>query len=352
MVALANRSGVSLVREGNRYDAKVEKRLQRLTAAALMGLAVGLFFLIARQYLDRPWSLAVASWGGFATQIWSTASRGLWSHTWDVVLLAVVVLHLVRVENRVGRLRPVLLATLLAWGYFVRPMAVFYIVPITLYVLARDLRRGSIVVATGGVWLGLFVAFNEYTFGHWLPDYYRQARDLGLETWATGFLAHTISPSRGLFVQLPMLALIGAALVVWRRRLMHRGLAAAAVAALGLQLLVVPAFSNYWSGQCYGPRFFTDLVPLFVLLAAITAQSWRAHSSGSEKRRRLRALRLGVAVCFVAGMLIHGAGAWSPRSASWSRGIAQDPARIFDWRHSQWACALSPRWCPPGVLRG
>ena len=60
---------------------------------------------------------------------------------------------LVRWRVRGAPLRPVLLGTLLSAAFFTRPTAAAIILPLTVYVLARDRRQGAWLVSTGAVWV-------------------------------------------------------------------------------------------------------------------------------------------------------------------------------------------------------
>ena len=42
--------------------------------------------------------------------------------------------------------------------------------------------------------------------------------------------------------------------------------------------------ANWWAGQCYGPRFFTDLTPVFVLFLIPYFQQWTGLSAACESR--------------------------------------------------------------------
>src|SRR5207302_10122040 len=142
----------------------------------LMAVSATIFFYMSSLALSLSWSLLIALAGTLGPQVWSTASRVMWSDTWAVLLLAGVVWLLLALEKRRGRqedlkseiadlksdeepgsessteekLRsevsdlktsnlntffPLLLATLLAWGYFVRPTNAIPIMAITIYIL-------------------------------------------------------------------------------------------------------------------------------------------------------------------------------------------------------------------------
>src|SRR5574341_835195 len=55
-------------------------RLEKLVASGIVALATGTMYLVARRQLARAGALAAALMFGFATSMWSTASRALWQH--------------------------------------------------------------------------------------------------------------------------------------------------------------------------------------------------------------------------------------------------------------------------------
>jgi hypothetical protein len=85
-VALMNASGVSAANPDQTFNEKGEETIQRSLAALLMAL-LAVVFKTSRMLLPVGWSAVVALGGAFGTQIWSTASRGVWSQTWEALLL-------------------------------------------------------------------------------------------------------------------------------------------------------------------------------------------------------------------------------------------------------------------------
>jgi hypothetical protein len=113
---------------------------------------------------------------------------------------------------------------------------------------------------------------------------------------------------------------------------------------------VVSANKNWWAGHSYGPRFMTETVPLWTLLAVI---GWRAaldHDSAREKARSVRvrhALLPAIAVLLVlTSWTFNGAAAISFTWRSWNLlpvSIREEPMKVFDWREAQFLWALDPQ---------
>src|SRR4029079_10614010 len=120
-VSLFNLIGLSAVGDDNAYNHQGEVQIEAILAAFLMAALSCLFFYTARLILPIKWSVFVSLGGALGTQVYSTASRALWSHTWGILLLGIVVFLLLRLEARQRAVHPVLLASLLSWLYFIRP---------------------------------------------------------------------------------------------------------------------------------------------------------------------------------------------------------------------------------------
>ena len=185
----------------------------------------------------------------FGTQVWSTASRALWSDTWSIAWLGYVVFRLGALELQGRRIRPLVLATLLAAVFFARPTGAAHVLVVLGYVALWQRSMLRPLVAAGTVWSIAFVCYSWLVYGRPLPSYYR--------FWALGtaagwqpLLANLLSPSRGLLVCVP---LVPAALVLIAR---HRGalspparrLALTALAGIAGQVAIMALWYVWWAG--------------------------------------------------------------------------------------------------------
>jgi hypothetical protein len=245
-VAAMNAFGWSAVGPGQRYDMDGERRMQALLAAALMAGLCAVLYDTARLFVaPLPAALATLA-AAFGSQVWSTASRGLWSVCWQLLLVALVLRGLAAAELRGARLRPALLATALSWAYFVRPTSALSILAVGLYMLAHQRKLFPRFAVTGALWLLGFMAYSLLHFDALLPPYYEGGR-LSLEGFGTHLLGNLIAPSRGLLVFSPVLALVAAGLLWPGAPLPGSRLLAPALLAIGSHLAVVSAFPD-WAG--------------------------------------------------------------------------------------------------------
>jgi len=339
-IPIFNAFGWSAVRPDGGYDLDGELAMQRRLASLLMACLAGVFFWTARIVLPSSWSLVVALGGALGTQVWSTASRVLWSHTWGLLLLGLLLLLLVASERRQVRVNPFLLATLLSWMYFVRPVHVITIVTVSAYLLVRkyDRKWFFCYAITGVAWLLAFVACSYHFFDRAFPPYYLHGGfDLKttlpvLKSYVQRGVLHLLSPSRGLFVYVPVVPFIGYLLVVYRRTLPSVLLTALGIINLVALGILVSGFRHWWGGHSYGPRLLIEAVPWLVLLAIMGIAGMQGRP------RRLRVECAVGAMLLILSVAIHARGALSWDTVIWNYvpiDVDRRPQRLWDWRDAQ-----------------
>lgn len=338
-VAAAKMFGVSAANADGTYNLDNEILIQTTLAALLMaGLAV-IFFFTARLVLPMSWSAAIAVSAAFSTQMWSTASRAMWTETWGIFLMGVVVWLLLRVEIMGRRLNPYLVGTLLAWTYFVRPTNSVAILGISIWVLIFQRRIFWKYLLTGIVWLGLFVGYSWYHFHQILPQYYLANR-LAFKEASVALPGNLISPSRGLLVFVPALFFVGYLLIRYRRVITHRCLLWLSLGIILLHLIMIAGFDPWHGGFSYGPRFTTGLLPWLTLLSIIAIKAmldWRS----SQPAINLSAWRIQIScgvLLVLVGVFINARGALARQTWVWNvrpTNVDYDPNKIWDWRRPQ-----------------
>jgi len=334
-VAAMNLIGIAAVDANGVFDFWGEAKIECSLAALLMAALALIFLRMGRLLLPARYSALIALAAAFGTQMWSTASRGLWSDTWGILLIGLVTWMLLDAQVNKRALRPVLLATLLAWAYFVRPTYCVPAVTVSVYVLATRPRDALRFVLTGLAWLAAFVAWSWSLFRQLLPDYF-QASQLKFTTVGAGLAGTLFSPSRGLLIFVPAVAVVAYVLLRYRRDIAHPRLAACAVVTIALHLVVVAGFPAWYAGHCYGARYTTGLVPWFVLLAILGVQA--ARTAHLRRARAWRAECAAACSVLVLGVLVNANGALNKHTAEWNFkpvNIDAQPQRVWDWRDPQ-----------------
>lgn len=335
-VALGHLAGQSIVRADGTYATKIEEREEAVLAALLMAAFTVVVFSAARLMLPIVPSLAITLVTAFGTQVYSTASRTLWSDTWALVLVAGAIYLLLRAA-RGGPPRLFWLATLECWAYFVRPTSGLTLAATAFYLLVVDGRASWRFFATVAFWLAAFVADALRRFGTPFPSYFHDR--LGPPS-AESLLGTLVSPSRGLLVYVPAVLLVAG--ICWRHRnaLAFVPLARAAALVCLLHWLTISAFDKWWGGHCFGARLATGMIPWLSLLAILGWDAARRVSPGSARSATFggRAWVAGLALLCGLSIAINSVGAISARAVDWNltpANIDLDTGRLWSWRDPQ-----------------
>jgi hypothetical protein len=313
------------------YQIERDRFLQRMAAGLLTAAFVAAGFAAFGRTVDRRAAWIAAAVLAFGTMAWSTAAKAMWSQTSCLFLAGFALPGIVKLA-RGEPARPELVGALLAGAWIARPTAALMVGAVGLWLLWTD-RRAALRYAAGVAVVALpFVAWSLSRFGAPVPPYYSAGRlgdGFSIESIAGSLLA----ANRGLLVYLPVVAVLVAAALARRVRAADGGLAALALAGLGLHWLAVVSFVHWWGGYSFGPRLFTDALFWLVLLVAAVLP---AVSGGDPASRRWRRALVWTAA---VGLVIHAGGGLSRQGMLWnSRPVPVDraPERIWDWRDPQW----------------
>jgi hypothetical protein len=337
-VIVMNIVGVSARTPDGRYNEAGEQAIEGTLAALLMAILTVVFLRTALVLLPLSWSIVLALGAAFGTQIWSTASKVLWSHTWQLLLLGVVIYLILAEEEGQSRGRPILMATLLSWAYFVRPTSSVPIMAITAWVLIFRPKEFTALAITGAAWLSVFVVYSWKLWGRPLPNYY--LFHLSSRHILIAIAGNLISPSRGLFIYVPSSFFVLWLVAYYWRELSHRRLAVLSLGVIAAHTFIVSGDPNWWGGHCYGARLTIDVIPWLFLLAVLGC---KCLLNEPASRRKHFALGIGLLTLLV-GSAINGRGAISPSANDWVNGPPEDvdrkPARVWDWSHPQFLSEL------------
>jgi alpha-1,2-mannosyltransferase len=246
-----------------------------LTAALLVALCAGLFYLTVSTRLGQAASLLATAAFTFATPMWSVAANGLWTHT--VTTLGITGMAWASVTRRwwlVG-----IFGGIGLWGR----LHVALIVAVVGVGVALSRRRPGIAVAVGatsGAMLCLACAWSYWIYGTWRPSggysaegYVDAVASGGLSRLTANLgneLALWVSLDRGILVWTPVLLLLLPALVRgwsdlpdWSRWLLLGGIAYTLVQG---QLNAFHGGDGFY-GYRHGLEFLAAAAPAFVLSA-------------------------------------------------------------------------------------
>lgn len=318
----------------------------KLTASAMVTLAVVLALIAAHRFTSAGHAVLVALAFAFGTGLWPTASQTLWQH--ETVLVGLTGgLAVLTAKRAGGRAAALAAGALLALAVAAR----LQVLPAVLVVTVLAARRRETVLwtlAPIALILAAIVAANVAWFGHPLggaaalellhPAVHGTDSSLNPRPWE-GLAGLLVSPSRGLLIYSPvvLVSLAGVA-GAWRQG--PRSVPSACLAAAAVQTLAYSAYSVWWGGHTFGPRYMLDVLPLLVPAAALGAAvvAGRAWAKGVA----LLLLSWSVAVS-ATGAFCYPAERWNTQPEN----VDTKHERLWDWGDPQirrcWQTGLSPQ---------
>jgi hypothetical protein len=301
-------------------------------ASFYIALAAMVLFWVARERLGPVESLVLAAIFAWCTPAWSVASRAMWQHGPSMLALCGALLVLVRAERDGASSR---LAgwsgPLLALAFVIRPTNAVVWLAALAYIAWRHRGALGLFVAGSATVYAVFVLYGLSVYGFPVAPYYWPQRPhasaLRLHEHLFEALAgNLVSPGRGVFVYVPLFlfSLWG----VCRKAL--GPLRWFAAASIVLHWALISSHDDWWGGFSYGPRYFSDVTPLFVflLIPALGAAS-------AAVRERRYALPAAIAVLAMVSFAIHLRGATRIECQHWNRtpvSVNENTARLWDWR--------------------
>lgn len=269
----------------------------------------------------------------FATPAWSTASRSAWQHAPSMLALSVALLVALRAERD-----PRWIAWLgvpLAAAYTIRPTNALPLGVLLLWAAYRHRRRAVPAFVGAGVVLAAWAFVNLRAWGSPLPPYYAGSRLEADGNLLEVLAANLVSPARGLFAFSPFLVL-GVIAVVGRaaqRRL--TALEVALAACVGAHWIAISTFPHWWGGDSFGPRLFSDMVPLLLVLS-LPLLGKLGEPSSAARSRALATVALAALVGW--SVFVHAQGAMFRSSYCWNDQPAEidtNPGRVWSIRDPQ-----------------
>lgn len=336
-VAAMRAVGISTIAADGTYNRRGEVGMQVVLASFLMAALAVVFYATARLLLPAGWSLVGALVGALGTQVWSTAALALWSDTWGILLLGVVVFILLAHEAQGRPLPGAVLATLVAWMFIVRPTNALVVPAVGGYLFVRDRRSWWRYLVVGGAWLATLVAYSWIHFHRPLPGFYLE-RWLTFERFWKPLAAHLVSPGRGLVVYVPVVLFVLWLLIRYARALRHRRLLAVAGVVIAAHFVVISGVVQWHAGIAYGPRYTTGIVPWLFLLAALGMRAML--DCGPAPRAAIAA----GAVLAALSVVVQSRGAFMPATWAWNTRPAIEThadEKVWDWSAPQFAATAA-----------
>jgi hypothetical protein len=151
---------------------------------------------------------------------------------------------------------------------------------------------------------------------------------------ADGAMGTLFSPNRGLFIFTPWVAVALATAPMVARRLNRHRLIVCLLLALVPYFLLLSKYAVWWGGHCFGPRYWTDVMPLLAILLAFGLE-WAAARS-----RALFTLFL-VTIALAIGIQVIGACFYPSTWNLEPLNVDLHHERLWDWRDTELSRCLS-----------
>jgi hypothetical protein len=296
--------------------------MERLSAAILTALSALLVFLTLDRLVSRNWAIALTLVYGLGTSAWSISSQALWPHA--LAALSLSVLCWVFLTPGRGSLSFALAGLAAALAVANRPPMIVFAALAAFWVWRRHRARFVAFAALPVLGGAALLAYNLSVF-HAAAGGYQRLNHFSSSV-LQGIPGLFVSPNRGLFIYTPvMIFAFWGAVRVWRERAPEwmRFL----VVGLGLHVLIYGAFSEWWAGYAFGPRYLCDVLPALTLLLAYgLVPFWR--------RPAWRAI---AAVLIAYGVAVQAVGVYFDDD-DWNRTpvpLELQPRRVWDWSDLQ-----------------
>lgn len=302
--------------------------LMAFTAVLLHRLLLGLG--LRRVSVPTVMACAVGS------DMWVVASQATWQHG-PAAFCLIGAMLLLRADPPLSPIR--LAAGGLATATLVacRLMDVVFALAIFAY-LARVQPRGlawflpaPILVAALLLWYNLYFFGDPIGGQAQLEQIHRSSHNVE-GPWSgnpiEGAVGTLFSPNRGLFVFSPWILMALMALPATARAVAPHRLIVWLLWAIVPFFLILSKYSVWWGGHCFGPRYWTDVIPLFAILLGF-ALDWAS--------RRARALLPVYALTILFAITVQAIGAFCFPS-SWNlkpTNVDLDHARLWEWRDNE-----------------
>ena len=285
----------------------------------MAGLA--LLAVLLRLGLKRDaWLAATAA--ALGSNLWCTASQSLWQHGPAALMLTLVVLLLL--PDSPTRLRFFLAGLAAALLVCARPIALGFAVMTALWVTFRHPRRLVWFLPPAAMIGCALIGYNRAYLGLATGRYSEFEAALFATPWRDGLLGTLASPSRGLFIFSPWTVIAFLYLPFASFQLRLRTLLPWLLATLVAHALLIAKFSIWWAGWCFGPRYWTEVIPLLAIPFGLALQWSRARS------RPLYAIAL-VLIAVSIGIQVLGALEYPSGWDEFPQSIDNSRERLWDW---------------------
>ncbi|HCS79145.1 TPA: hypothetical protein DIV55_05395 [Patescibacteria group bacterium] len=312
-------------------------RLDTFLAALFTALAIITIYAIGLTIV--PWYYALLGSVSIAlgTSAWTSAARTLWPHGPSMLMLALALWLLIKARKHQFL---VLLAQIpLAYSFIIRPTNCIPLILFSIYVFIKYRRIWLTSVLLSILLLVPLIIYNLHIFGNLLsPFYYPGGISMGPYTHTfrfglEGLMGLLVSPNRGLFIFSPFILFIFIGVILAIKRKEITLLDVLIFVGIVIHWILISNYQGWWGGWGFGPRYFTDTLPLFAYMAFLFFKQIKAL----KIKYKLTLLSLFVLASLVSIGTYRSGATYYP-TMYWDGNpvnIDFHPERVWDWNDLQ-----------------
>lgn len=231
----------------------------------------------------------------------------------------------------------------LFFSYIIRPTNIVPIVLLSIYILLQYRKYFTRYLSWGLVIVLPFIFFNYSVYGSLLSPYYQGDRlDNDFYATALAMAGNLISPSRGLFIFMPIFIFSIVGIIIKCKYKQVERLDYFLIGIIVLHWLVISSFGHWWAGWSFGPRYFSDMVPYFVYFL-IPVLVWLWKQRGMRKLAFSTVLGLFVFASFfiqLRGVTSQEVWEWNSVPSNVDSMESFSNNRLWDWGDMQYLRGL------------
>jgi hypothetical protein len=299
--------------------------LQKAAASIFAAAAVGVFWSICVALGFRPGlAVALTILYAFGSENFAISSQGLYQHGPGslAVLCAIRAFFALQSHPKTAAL---LVGLFLALAVAIRINNLLLAAPIGVAVLFQRPRLWQFLLTAPAFVAVLLFGYNDTVFGSLLGGGQHEMGNFAFANIPNGLLGSFFSPARGLFLYFPA-ALLALVVTCRHTEALRRD---PLWCALGLGILLMTllnvTFKVWYGGHTFGPRYFTEVQPLILILLGA---AWETNGLRSS----IAALLLAPVIAY--SVFIQAMGTFNDATMAWNASptnVDHDPSRLWDW---------------------
>jgi hypothetical protein len=309
-------------------DPTVHERLEKLTAACVSAVCLGLFFLLALHLTDARTVYVACAILATGSAMFSTVGQALWQHGGVIFWMEFLLLIEFRTWQSPSWKSVSCQGVCCAMMIACRLSAGLIVILFGGWLLMRTPRRALAVAGTAALaalpWGALNWSMYRTPFG---PMSVQTSGTLWSFTDPSAWAGVLLSPTHGLLTYQPWLLLL--VLNVWpalrpesslQRTPLPPGWRLWAVAVIVLHLALVSSWRCWWGGWCWGSRLVSEDIPL---LALFTLGPLATLLATPRRSRLVLAIAITSALLHVPSVYLD--------QKRWYAGNESEETRLWRW---------------------